>query len=104
VWINNIVWNISEANSVYIFRGIKALIFQIYTGQRLKRKTRMLEGNIILSSSVDIVTRLLTGRSSNRGSIPGRSKGFFCSPQSPVRILGLPSLLPNGNMVSFPWG
>jgi hypothetical protein len=43
-------------------------------------------------------------RTDDRGSIPGRGKGFFLEPLCPDRFCGPPSLLSNGYQVSLPWG
>jgi hypothetical protein len=40
----------------------------------------------------------------DRGSIPGRGKGFFLSPLCPDRLWGPPNLLYNGYRGSFPRG
>jgi hypothetical protein len=52
-------------------------------------------------SSVSIVSDYGQG---DRGSIPGRGKGFFLWPLCPDRLWGPPSFLYNGYRGSFPWG
>jgi hypothetical protein len=47
---------------------------------------------------------LRAGRPGDRGSIPGRSKGFFLQPLCPDQLWGPPSLLYNGYRGSFPGG
>jgi hypothetical protein len=46
------------------------------------------------SSSVSVVTRPWAGRSRNRGSISGKYKRFFFSPQRPDRLWGPPASYP----------
>jgi hypothetical protein len=46
--------------------------------------------------------RLHARRSRDQGSIPDRGKRFFSFPQRPDRLWGLPSLLSNGYLSSFP--
>jgi hypothetical protein len=40
------------------------------------------------NQGVSVVTGLLAGQTRNRGSIPGRTKGFFSPPKSPDHLLG----------------
>jgi hypothetical protein len=52
---------------------------------------------MLVQVSRDASVGIVTGyRLDGRGSIPGRGKIFFSSPQRPDRLLGPPSLLSNG--------
>jgi hypothetical protein len=53
-------------------------------------------------SSVSIVSAY--GLPGDRGSIPGRRKGFFLQPLCPDRLWGPPSLVYNGYRGRFPGG
>jgi hypothetical protein len=73
--------------------GSIALVFIIALNDRIIRSR---------DSSVDISTRLRTGRPRNRGFIPARGKKL--SPQRPDRTWGPHLLICTGYRGLFPWG
>jgi hypothetical protein len=70
-------------------------VFKLYTSKTCGQKLecRVSSGSIVSDYGLD-----------DRGSFPGRGKGFFLCPMCPDRLWGPPSLLYNGYRGSFPRG